>query len=200
MTSAASGDATGTPQYTLAPMSRLPLADPAQASDPSVLATFGEIQRELGFGMVPNLFRAMAQNPAVLAANWAKFRATVLEGALPRTTKEMVGIVVSAVNGSEYARAVHLHSLGVQGVDAATLASLGAGELDAAPVSDALRAVLRFAERAARDPRSVGDDDYRALRDAGLSEAEVFEVVAAVDLFSGVNAFTDAIDLEVDEI
>lgn len=181
-------------------MSRLPLADPAKATDPSVIATFDEIQRELGFGMVPNLFRAMAQNPAVLAANWAKFRATVLEGSLPRTTKEMVGVVVSAVNGSEYARAVHLHSLGAQGVDAAILASLGAGQIDAAPVPDALRAVLRFAERAARDPRGVGADDYRALRDAGLSEAEIFEVVAAVDLFSGVNAFTDAIDLEVDAI
>ena len=93
-----------------------PLVDPATATDPLARATFDEIQRELGFGMVPNLFRSMGANAPLLAANWAKFKATILQGRLPRTVKEMLGVVVSDVNRSEYAKQVHLHSLSVQGV------------------------------------------------------------------------------------
>src|SRR5579872_1459761 len=90
--------------------------DPAGVVDPTVRGVFLEIERELGFGIVPNVFRAMAGQPAVLRATWDLFRATVLEGELPRIVKEMVGIVVSSANNSEYALKVHLHSLGVQGV------------------------------------------------------------------------------------
>ena len=46
--------------------SRFPLADPATVTDATVRAVFAEIERELGFGIVPNLFRAMAAQPAVL--------------------------------------------------------------------------------------------------------------------------------------
>jgi len=56
---------------------RFPLADPATVTDPVVRAVFGEIERELGFGIVPNVFRAMAGQPAVLRATWDLFRATV---------------------------------------------------------------------------------------------------------------------------
>jgi hypothetical protein len=63
---------------------RFPLVDPAGATDPVVRAVFDEIERELGFGIVPNLSRALAGQPAVLRATWDLFRATVLKGELPR--------------------------------------------------------------------------------------------------------------------
>ncbi len=55
----------------------------------------------------------MGSNPALLSANWQKLKATILEGSLPRTVKEMIGVIVSDVSGSEYAKQIHLHSLSV---------------------------------------------------------------------------------------
>ncbi len=48
------------------PESRLPLIDPTTVTDPTVRAVYDEIERELGFGIVPNVFRAMGEQPAVL--------------------------------------------------------------------------------------------------------------------------------------
>jgi hypothetical protein len=47
-------------------MSRFPLVPDNQVHDPIVAAVYDEIRRELGFGIVPNLFRSMAVNPPVL--------------------------------------------------------------------------------------------------------------------------------------
>ena len=80
------------------------LADAPNYTDPVVRRVFHEIETELGFGMVPNIFKSMAESPSALAAHWAMFKHTILEGQLPRIVKEMVGVVVSSVNRSEYAR------------------------------------------------------------------------------------------------
>src|SRR5579859_3018769 len=93
---------------------RFPLIAPTDVFHPTVREVYTEIERELGFGIVPNIFRAMANDPATLRATWDLFRATVLQGSLPRIVKEMIGIVVSVSNNSEYALKVHLHSLSVQ--------------------------------------------------------------------------------------
>jgi uncharacterized peroxidase-related enzyme len=182
---------------TMTDISRLP-SD--VSDDPRVQQTFREIEQELGFGIVPNIFRSMASHPALLAANWQKFKATILEGQLPRSLKEMLGVTVSHVNGSQYAKAVHLHSLSVQGVHDLWLQQLLADELDADTLPETVQAMVLFARKAARRASAVGMDDIQALRDAGLSDSEIFEVIATVDLFQSVNTYTDLAGIEIDNI
>jgi uncharacterized peroxidase-related enzyme len=179
-------------------MARVALVTPGAGNDPTVQAVFEQIERELGFGVVPNVFRAMATQPAVLEANWRLFRATVLQGRLPRTLKEMVGVVVSAAHGSPYARAVHLHSLGMQGVAPETLAALSEGRAEVPGLSRATTAVLRFAQRAAQDPRALSDGEFAALQAAGLEGDEIGEVVSTIVLFTAVNRFTDLAQVPID--
>lgn len=181
-------------------MARFPLVDPAIATDPVARRAFGEIERELGFGMVPNIFRSMGTNPALLAANWQKFKATILQGVLPRSVKEMLGVVVSHINRSDYAKQVHLHSLSVQGVQELWLRQVIDAGHDDSVLPDAIRAMVNFTWQAARDPHTVGDEAYQTLYDAGLTAAEVFEVIATIDLFQSVNAYTDLVAVEVDQI
>lgn len=181
-------------------MARFPLVDPATATDPLAIETYAEIQRELGFGMVPNIFRSMGSNPALLAANWRKFKATILQGSLPRTVKELVGVVVSDVNRSAYARQVHLHSLSVQGMQQSWLEHAVNGDLLGSDMPDTLKAMVVFARQAARDPHGLRPEQYEALYGAGLNHAEVFEVIATIDLFQSVNAYTDLADVELDAL
>lgn len=181
-------------------MSRFPLVAPAEATDSVTRRVYAEIESELGFGIVPNVFRAMGSCPWFLEANWNAFRATVLHGSLPRLVKEMIGVVVSTVHGSSYARLVHLHSLGLQGVADDVLQALSNGETDCPSLSPSTVAVLRFVQKAAQRPGGMTAGDLASLTEAGLSSDEVFEVLATVQVFSAVNLFTDVADVELDRI
>ena len=181
--------------------SRFPLLDPATVTDATVRAVYAEIERELGFGIVPNLFRAMGNQPAVLRATWDLFRATVLQGRLPRIVKEMVGIVVSKANNSEYALKVHMHSLGVQGVAESVLAALASGSDNPQGVAPSIAAIIKVAYKAAyHGPLSIDEADMTLLAREGLTPGEIGEVFAAIDLFRYVNGFTDLVRVPVDAL
>ncbi len=176
------------------------LVDPATATDPVVLQVFHEIEQELGFGMVPNIFRSMAGQPRLLAANWQKFKATILEGILPRTIKEMIGVVVSDLNGSPYAKQVHLHSLSVQGVYDLWLQQLTNEDLGDSALPESLHAMVAFTRHTVRDRQACGPDAYASLIEAGLSDGEIFEVVATIDLFQSINTYTNLAHVAIDQL
>lgn len=156
-----------------------------------------EIASELGFGVVPNLFAEADAAPEVQLALWKAFRHVVLRGRLPRTVKEMMGVVVSREAGSRYAAEVHLHALTLQGVEAPILAALGRGEVPGG-VPQRTLALLRFAHSAARHPHDPAE--VQGLADAGLGEAEQREAVATVALFRMVNTWTDLLAVPLDEL
>ena len=134
--------------------SLFPLVDPATTTDPLAQQTFRDIEQQLGFGMVPNIFRSMGAQPQILAANWQKFKATILQGRLPRNVKEMIGVVVSTINRSDYAQQVHLHSLSVQGVEKLWLQQLANESANDGGLPDTVKAMVVFARQAARDPHN----------------------------------------------
>lgn len=181
-------------------MTNLPLTGPDTSSDPLVQQTYHEIEQELGFGIVPNIFRSMSDHPIILAANWQKFKATILGGQLPRSVKEMLGVTISHVNGSEYAKQVHLHSLSIQGVHDLWLQQLLADELEEDTLPETIQAMVVFSRKAAQRASAMGVNEINALREAGLSDTEIFEVIATVDLFQSVNAYTDLMGVEIDNI
>lgn len=167
--------------------------------NPLVRTVFEEIRAELGFGVVPNLFQSMAVSPHFLAIQWQQFRSTVLEGHLPRTLKEMIGIVISQSNQSEYALHVHLHSLSVLGVSEDILHSL-TDDFENCPLPLRQKCAIEFGLRCATQPQSVTMADYAALQELGMNVQEIFEIIATANLFLGVNQYTDAIALEIDKL
>ncbi len=61
------------------------------------------------FGMVPNLFKAMAaSDPDWLEMNWQREKAIMLEeGPLDRKTRELIALAVSIINNCEYCSLAH---------------------------------------------------------------------------------------------
>jgi uncharacterized peroxidase-related enzyme len=162
-------------------------------------AVYDEIKAELGFGMVPNLFKSMAAHPDFLEANWKKFRGVILHGELPRTLKEMIGVAISQANNSEYALKVHLHGLSALGMSEEVLRTL-VSDFEACPLPAREKAVIRFGLLAARQPHALTAESLAELRAHGLDDAEIFEIIATANLFTGVNQYTDAIKLEIDAL
>lgn len=180
-------------------MKRYSLIEYDDASDPKVITVYDQILTELGFGIVPNLFKSMAVRPGFLEAQWTQFRTTVLQGELPRTLKEMIGVAISQSNGSEYALRVHLHSLSALGISEEVLRLL-VEDFDICPLPLRQKETIRFGLQAATNPLSLEESDYLALYQMGLMNSEIFEVIATANLFTAVNQYTDAIDLEIDSL
>lgn len=180
-------------------MSLVAIFDPTTVTDPKTKAVFDEITAELGFGIVPNIFKSMATNPDILEANWNKFRSTMLKGSIPRTLKEMIGVAISQANNSQYALQVHLHGLSALGMSEDVLQTL-VSDFDACPLPVREKAVIKFGLLAATDPKSITAEHYQELTKLGLDEAEIFEIVATANLFTEVNQYTDAIKLEIDAL
>lgn len=180
-------------------MAYFPLVGETDAHDPQVAQIYDEIRQELGFGIVPNIFKSMAIRPSLLRANWDKFRATILQGYLPRTIKEMVGILISQANGSEYALRVHLHGLSALGMSEEVLQAL-VQDYQNCPLPEREKMILRFGLLAATDPLQITPADYEGLHAHALSDEEIFEIIATADLFASVNAYTDSAGIEIDQL
>jgi uncharacterized peroxidase-related enzyme len=180
-------------------MSYVTIYDPTTITDPKTKAVFDEITAELGFGIVPNLFKSMAANPDILEANWKKFKATMLAGSIPRTLKEMIGVAISQANDSQYALQVHLHGLSALGMSEEVLQTL-VSDFDACPLPNREKAVIRFGLQAATDPRGIKDEHYETLTRLGLDKGEIYEIIATANLFTEVNQYTDSIKLEIDAL
>lgn len=147
-----------------------------------------EIERDLGFGLVPNLFREAAPAPGVARGMWEAFRGVMLRGELPRTVKEMMGVLVSVRAGSPYAAQVHLHALTLQGTDQLILRALERGEI-VEGLPEPQRRLLAFAAQ-----------PERALLEGHFSEAEIREAVATVGLYRWINLWTDTLAVPVDRL
>lgn len=180
-------------------MSRFPIVEYDDLTDPLARAVYDDIIRELGFGIVPNLFKSMALSPAVLEANWKKFRVTILQGDVPRTLKEMIGIAISQANHSSYALQVHLHGLSALGISEEVLRML-VHDFESCPLPGREKAAIRFGLLAGTHPQDVTDAHIDELRSLGFEVSEIYELISTANLFVSVNQYTDAIALEVDAL
>lgn len=180
-------------------MSRFPLVEYQDVTDPVVRAIYEEIRIELGFGIVPNLFKSMATAPHFLVGQWHQFRTTILQGQLPRTLKEMIGIVISQANQSEYALKVHLHSLSALGISEDVLQLL-ITDFDRCPLPTRQKAAISFGLQCATQPQTLTAAEFSQLHHAGLTDTEIFEIIATANLFLGINHYTDAVALEIDQL
>lgn len=180
-------------------MAQFPIVEYENISDERVKEIYEQIKAELGFGIVPNLFKSMATRPDFLDVQWTQFRTTILKGSLPRTLKEMIGVAISQANNSEYALNVHLHGLSALGMSEEVLQTL-ISDFEACPLPQREKAVIRFGLLAGIKPLEVTQEDYTELKNQGLDEEEIFEIIATSNLFVGVNQYTDAIKLEIDEL
>ena len=68
-----------------------------------------------------------------------------------------------------------------------------------AELSDADRAMLDFAVKLAREPRSMSRDDVETLRAAGFSDTAILDVVHITGFFSYYNRLADGLGIDPEE-
>ncbi len=171
-------------------MSRIPALDPSTATG-TVKTLLDGVQR--GLGVTPNLFRVAAQSPHVLEALTSMFGAAS-KGHLNAKTREAIALTVSEVDACDYC--LSAHSLLGKG------AGLSESDLDKAREAKAddprLAATLAFAKTITEKRGRVTDQDVVSVRRAGLSDAEILDVVANVALTTFTNYLNEVAKTEID--
>jgi len=139
------------------------------------------VKRQLG--VVPNLFRLVANSPAALEG-YLGMSAALAKGSLPAPTRERIALAVAEFNGCDYCLSAHTY-LGerVARLDGAEMAANRAGgSLDAHA-----GAAVAFAVEVLRQRGHVSDSAIAAVRAAGYDDAQIVEIVQHVALNTWTN-------------
>lgn len=151
-------------------------------------------------GVPVNWLTSQAERPDILEATWGFARGTLMQGQLPPTVKQMIAMVIAKQNDCRYCEVSHTYALEALGVPQNVIQSC-ASDPDLTEVPPPQRAMMRVALKANSDPKSVTDDDIQSLRDQGLSDGEIIEVlmVAAFAIFGDFWADVSGIMVEGEE-
>jgi uncharacterized peroxidase-related enzyme len=166
-------------------------------ADGDVERIFGEIRREKRLPFVPNFFKTLALAPKSLEATWMAYRGLTTTGALPEALKEMIFVAISVARGCKYCEAAHLAFCSLLSVEPADLAVLIENINILKP--ERTRDILRFSVKCALEPRSLEDSDYAKLRQHGITDSEVVEVVAMCGFAMYAITVADVLRLDIDE-
>ncbi len=110
---------------------------------------------------------------------------------IPKWFLEAIGVWVSALNGCDYC--VEHHFAGMKRLLAndprsdAIRAAIERGQTDSAPLDDAQKQAMAYAEKLTKSPQDMVEADVVALRDAGFSDGEVLEINQVSAYFNYAN-------------
>jgi uncharacterized peroxidase-related enzyme len=143
--------------------------------------------------MLLNIFRGMANSPAVLDA-YLKFSGALKEGKLDGKARESIALAVSQVNRSDYCLAAHT-TIGKQaGLDDRAMRDARLGRSSDKKTNGA----VVLARQLISTQGHVTDADIAAARSAGLDDGDIAEVAAHVALTVFTNYFNHLNQTEVD--
>lgn len=171
----------------------LDLALPDPLPD-DVAALFAKCQAKLG--LVPNVLVAYAHNPEKLRAFAAMYNDLMLgPSGLSKLEREMIAVAVSARNRCWYCLVAHGAAVRVLSGDPALGEALvmnrHAARLDARQT-----AMLDFAVKMTEASSEIGEPDRDALRGAGFSDADIWDIAAVAGFFNMSNRMASAVGME----
>lgn len=171
-------------------MSNFTLID-TPPSDAPQAAVFSQIER--AFGAVPNMFRAIGQSPAALRSMWGSFGA-LSQGTLGARLGEQIAVHVADLNRCVYCLSAHTLLGRKAGAGEEEMREAQAGRSSDPKTA----AILRFAGEIVTRRGQVGTTTFADLRDAGVTEEEIAEIIAHVALNLFTNYTNVALAVPVD--
>ncbi|WP_029007591.1 peroxidase-related enzyme [Azospirillum halopraeferens] len=170
----------------------LPVPDP-ETLDEDLQAYFAKCTEKLGF--VPNVLRAYAARPKKLRTFAAFYNELMLgESGLSKLEREMIAVVVSSANHCYYCLVAHGQAVRKLSGDP-ELGEMLAANYRVAPLEPRHRAMLDFAWKLTTQPMAIGEADRRALRDAGFTAEEIFDIADVAGFYNMSNRVASAVDM-----
>ncbi|MBO0333643.1 peroxidase-related enzyme [Sneathiella sp. CAU 1612] len=150
-------------------------------------------------GMVPNVLAAYSFDNAKLRAFSDMYGELMLgESGLTKLEREMIAVAVSSVNQCFYCLTAHGAAVRELSGDP-ILGELMVMNYRAAELPAKQRAMLDFAYKLTKTPNEMEESDRQALRDAGWTDRDIWDISATVSFFNMSNRMAMAIDMMPNE-
>ena len=146
-------------------------------------------------GVVPNMFKTVANTPALALGFAALLKALLSDGTLPGWYKELVATRMSVLQGSIYAVAGHSLSARQKGATEEQIVAIKA-DFESGPFTDAEKLGLRCADRLHHSAREIDDAFFARLKTA-YTDQQIVELVATASVFEFFPRFVDALRIPV---
>lgn len=152
-------------------------------------------QQRASWGYLPNYAKAFATRPDVARA-WNELNGAV-RSHMDRRRYELATIAAARVYRSTYCAAAHSKFLRDHCGDEASMRAVAADPTGAA-LDAADREIVAFATRVAEDAASITADDVQRLRDHGLDDGEIVDIVFAAAARAFFTKTLDALGVQAD--
>lgn len=145
-------------------------------------------------GFTPNVFLAYAYKPAHFRPFFQYYDALVEETPLTRAEVEMLVVTTSGVNNCLYCVIAHGALTRIYS-DRPELADQLATNPASAELSERHRAMVDFAVALTESPGTVRSADIDALREAGFTDEEIWDIGSVVAFFNLSNRMATLADM-----
>jgi uncharacterized peroxidase-related enzyme len=173
-------------------MARIPIPATIDSAPAGSRALLEAVKKQLG--VVPNLFRLVANSPAALEG-YLGMHGALGKGALPAPTRERIALAVAEINGCSYCLSAHTYlARELAKLDDAEVAANRAGGSRDAKAD----AAVRFAAAVAGERGHVRPEDLARVRAAGYDDAQIIEIVQHVALNTWTNYINEVAQTDID--
>lgn len=172
----------------------LPMVDPL----PEATQKYFDVCQEK-LGMIPNVLRAYAFDIEKLNSFTAMYNDLMLGASeLSKLEREMIAVAVSSVNKCYYCLVAHGAAVRELSGDP-QLGEALVMNYKVAKVTDKQRAMLDFAVKLTKESANVVEADRQALRDAGFSDRDIWDIASVAAFFNMTNRVASASDMRPNE-
>ena len=165
---------------------------------PDMQAYFDKCTEKLGF--VPNVLQAYSFDALKLQTFVALYNDLMLApSGLSKLEREMIAVAVSSQNRCYYCLVAHGAAVRALSGDPA-LGELMVMNYRAARLSKRHRAMLDFAVKVTIESWKIEEDDRAALRKAGFSDRDIWDIAAVAGLYNMTNRVASATDMRPNSV
>lgn len=145
------------------------------------------------FGMVPNIFKGIANSPSALASIIG-LTTPLQDGVLTPQEREVITLTVSQLNDCKYCLAAHTAVAQMAGLSKEETLNIRKGK----PTDVKHKALVDFIKAIIDTKGFVSDTTLNNFKDAGYNDAAVAEVVAGIAYKTFTNYFNHIYETDID--
>jgi len=146
-------------------------------------------------GLVPNVLTAYAHNIDHLNAFVATYNTLMLsDSGLSKLEREMIAVVVSSINKCFYCLVAHGQAVRALSGDP-VLGEMLVMNWRSARLEPRHIAMLRFVEKMTKASHEIEESDRQALRDAGFTDKDIWDIANVAGFFNMTNRVASATDM-----
>lgn len=161
----------------------LPTVDLSSVTDEQVAV----LQESHPQALTSDYYLTLAHHPEILRQRSQAFNAIMYApGGLSRAERELASTVVSRVNRCVYCASVHAQRFEQLAKRNDVISEVFADPATAG-TTDREKAIVQFAIDLTLEPSSLSADHIHTLRDQGLDDAQVLDLIHAISIFAWAN-------------